>query len=154
MKTLKLFILDFTQPAFLAMSMTLGLLKTFVNTYVFSDWPFAASLFVLVAFDTVLGTIRAIRRKEFEIKKIGSFLEKIVLYCGVLAVGHVLVHHQIDNTTAGNYAYVRNALYSGMMFREGLSILKSFAEKYPGAFSNLLKFFKGYDEKGAPEKSQ
>lgn len=153
-KASKLFIADMLSPTFVGVSMSLGLVKTFVSTYVFSDWKFAAFLFVVVGFDTALGVLKAIREKSLDTKGIGLFLEKIVLYCAVLAVGHVLVNYKIAGMSGQDLGYIRNTLYSAMLFREVLSILKHGASKYPGMFSQVLKYFKGYDQNGVPEKKE
>lgn len=150
MKTIELIYEDAQNPFFVLLSLIFAFFKSFFLKYVFDDFEFANFLLWAIILDTVLGVFLAIRRKDIDTDAFGKMAEKIVIYAIILSFGHLVSNYTIDGQRELTFIMVKNTLYSGMIIREGISIMSMAGRRYPGLFKNVLKYFRSYSEQGIP----
>lgn len=121
----------------------------FIERYVFADWEFLIFFAVLVALDTLLGTVFAIQQRCLSPRKYGSVLVKIIVYGSILIFGHIISHIEIsDQRIPGGFAFTF-LCYAGMVGVEGISILRNAGKinkKLVPLF--ILKRLEGFNESG------
>ena len=133
----------------LSLSISLSTFSNFVNIYIYSDWDFLVWLGVLIAADTILGTIYAISISKWSSTKASKFFFKIFLYCIVLIVVHVLVKYKVDGQHPTVLNWFDDIAFSAMMAREAASIFEKIALLKPDLFPAwILKRLKYFDEHG------
>lgn len=98
----------------------------FIEKYIFNDWDFLVSLFILVFFDTIFGSLRAIKEGRFKVRTglSGFALKIIILACTVFAIG------VIDNSTIAGEStwfegYIDAGAFAIMLGFEGASVLRN-----------------------------
>lgn len=104
----------------------------FIDQFIFNDWSFAISLFILVILDTATGGIASVLNYQFSGQKFWMKLaKKLFALVVVLVCIGVLKKTQI----AGSITYLANivdaAAYSIMIAFEGASVLKNTYRIYP-----------------------
>lgn len=123
----------------LAGSVTLLSIQKFIETYIYSDWNFLASLLVLIALDTITGIAKHWRAGTVSSKGFGNVIGKLLLYGVVL----IVVKH------LGNIAllqWVGDFAMSALLLREGISVLENVAVLRPGLLpKGLLKKLQEFD---------
>lgn len=146
MKTIQSMFADLTNTSFIMATGIFATFKFFFGKFVFADWEFAGFLFTLVMVDTLLGTIRAIRNKDFDVKQFTEFVEKIILYSAGLAVGHVFSHYTVEGERILIFSFVRDSIYAALVIREAVSILAHLYARFPTAqLRKLLSYLRGYE---------
>lgn len=98
----------------------------FVERYVFNDWDFLISLFILVFLDTIFGCLRAIKEGRFKVRVglSGFALKIIILACTVFAIG-VIDNSRIAGESTWFQGYVDAGAFAIMLGFEGASVLKN-----------------------------
>lgn len=98
----------------------------FVERYIFNDWDFLVSLFILVFFDTIFGCVRAIKEKRFKVRNglVGFALKIVILACTVFAIG-VIDNSRIAGESTWFQGYVDAGAFAIMLGFEGASVLRN-----------------------------
>lgn len=98
----------------------------FIERYVFNDWDFLVSLFILVFFDTIFGCARAIKEGRFRVRNglSGFALKIIILACTVFAIG-VIDNSRIAGESTWFQGYVDAGAFAIMLGFEGASVLRN-----------------------------
>lgn len=129
---------------FLSVPLT-GIIK-FVETYVYSDWSFLISLFILISLDTATGFLKAFVQKNFESAKVGKIAIKLVLYCSALICVHVLTNFTVNGEHPPLIGWFDDFAFSLLMIREGVSVLENIAIIKPDLLpKKLLTYLKQFD---------
>lgn len=104
----------------------------FFETFIFNDWNFAVSLFLLITLDTAVGGVAHILNRDFSgqifYKKLAKKLFAIVMT--ILSIG-VLKNAVISGNQNVLSSWIDASLYAVMMGFEGASILKNTYKIYP-----------------------
>lgn len=98
----------------------------FVERYIFNDWDFLVSLFILVFFDTIFGCLRALKEGRFKVRDgvTGFALKIIILACTVFAIG-VIDNSRIAGESTWFQGYVDAGAFAIMLGFEGASVLRN-----------------------------
>jgi phage-related holin len=129
---------------FLSVPLT-GIIK-FIETYVYNDWSFLISLFILIALDTATGLIKAVVMKNFQSAKIGKIAVKITLYGIALICIHVLTNFTVNGEHPPLIGWFDDFAFSLLMLREGVSVLENIAIIKPDLLpKKLLTYLKEFD---------
>lgn len=145
MKTIQSMFTDLTNTSFIMATGIFATFKFLFGKYVFADWEFAGFLFTLVMIDTLIGVFRAIRNRDFDIKELTEFVEKIVLYSAGLAVGHSISHYTTEGERILIFVFVKDAIYTALLIRETVSILLHIYKRFPSKeLLGAIKYLRGY----------
>lgn len=98
----------------------------FVEKYIFNDWDFLISLFILVFLDTIFGCLKAVKEKRFKVRAglTGFALKIIILACTVFAIG-VIDNSRIAGESTWFQGYVDAGAFAIMLGFEGASVLRN-----------------------------
>ena len=93
------------------------------NKYLFSDVEFIAVMVILIACDTLLGILYAIKTKSFRSRKLGGLINKVATIGVALTVVHALaVFMQGGGIMVEWIRELDKIVYSFIIFREIVSI--------------------------------
>lgn len=126
-------------------------LVAFFERYVFADWAFIVNLAVIVAVDTVLGVLLAVRRRELSSEGFSRVLLKLVVYMLLLIATHTVTTYKVRDEVDSLLVWVDSMVYATIMVRELLSIFEK--TSLLGIFSPprwLLRHLDRFDESGNP----
>ena len=133
----------------LSISFSVSTFSQFVNKYVYSDWDFLIWLGVLISIDTFLGTINAVAKSKWSSTRASKFFFKIMLYCVVLIVVHVVVNFKVNGDHPSVLNWFDDIAFSAMIAREATSILEKIALLKPDLFPAwILKRLEYFDQHG------
>ncbi len=124
-------------------------LTQYFETYIFQDWGFVQYLIIPVLVDTLLGVYIAKKKNNFSWKELDKIVDKLISYVSILVLVHVMTSFTVDNETVTLFHWMRVSVFSGLMAKEGYSILKNLS-----ALNNsyvptwLLNKFKQFDKTG------
>src|SRR5579885_3179777 len=90
----------------------------FINKYVYNDWEFLKFLFVITSVDTMLGFVKAIKKKQVSSKGFSMIFNKIIIYSAALIATHTLVHFTIDNQAQVVFGWFDSVVFSAIIIRE------------------------------------
>jgi phage-related holin len=128
------------------LSVPLASVLAFIEKYIYADWSFLISLFILIFLDTVLGIAKAFMTNSIQSKKFGDIFLKIVLYAVFLIVVHVLMSFTINGNHPVLVDYIDDFAMSSLMLREGWSIVENIALIKPDLLpKSILKKLKAFD---------
>lgn len=114
--------------------------------YVFGDWEFVKFLIVLVVVDTLLGFVKHYINKDISSKAYGMIAKKILIYCSILAVSHVLSSFSVNGEVVDSFVWFRYFACSALMVRESISIIENSEGICPGLFPKwIITKLKGFD---------
>lgn len=117
-----------------------------INKYVFSDWEYIRFLSVIASVDTILGIYKAVLFRQLSPKGFGLVLKKFLIYSSVIVMAHVLVSFTIGGETQIVFIWVPRVVFSAIISREALSILRNISIISPDAMpAKLMKYFKDFD---------
>jgi toxin secretion/phage lysis holin len=132
----------------LGMDWILKLVEYF-EKYIFQDWGFAKYLIVPIILDTILGARRAVKQKKFTWKRFDKILDKLVSYISILILVHVMTSFTVDDKTINVFNWMRVAVFSGLIAKEGYSIIKNIAAVDRGYVPSwLIKKLEDFDKTG------
>lgn len=117
-----------------------------VEKYLFADWQFLVFLAILIMLDTTLGFAQAWREKRVDSEDFAALFKKVIVYMVLLILTHVMVHFTVAGAPNPIFGWLSSTIYSALMVRESLSILKNLGRIHPGLVSQaLLKRLKSFD---------
>jgi toxin secretion/phage lysis holin len=121
-----------------------------IEKYLFSDWDFLVFLFIVIALDTVTGVWKHFKKGTVSSQGFGGVIIKTIIYGMFLILVHALVSFPNKPAAAQDIADLLELFgYSGMIFREGLSVIENIEEIRPKTFPSwLIKRLKNFDENG------
>ena len=130
-------------------------IQKFVETYLFHDWSYLSSLFILIAIDTITGAIKAIKEHVFSSRQFGRFIAKIILYCLLLIAVNVLISFKIDGHASNIFGWIELFMFNALMFREAVSIFENIALIYPSLIPQyVMKRIQQFDASGLEIKEE
>jgi small basic protein len=109
----------------------LMVVQQFVNTYLFHDWSYLISLFILIGIDTITGFIKAMKQGVVSSTRFGSLFVKVFLYCMVLITINVLISFKVNGSHPVIFDWLEVFIFTALMFREAISIFENTAIIYP-----------------------
>ena len=115
----------------LCVSGGLVVIQKIVNTYLFHDWSYLISLFILIGIDTTTGVIKAMQQHVLSSTRFGSLFVKVFLYCMVLITVNVLISFKVDGSHPIIFDWLEIFIFTALMFREAISIFENIAIIYP-----------------------
>lgn len=128
------------------LSVPLTGIVNFIETYIYSDWNFLISLFILIALDTVTGFLKAFVTKSFESAKMAKIAIKLILYSVSLICIHVLTNFTVNGVHPPLIDWFDDFAFSLLMLREGVSVLENVAIIKPDLLpKKLLTYLKQFD---------
>lgn len=124
-------------------------LTTYFETYIFQDWEFAQYLIIPVVLDTLLGVYMAKKQNKFSWGELDNVVDKLISYVSILVLVHVMTSFTVDAKVVTFFHWMRVSVFSGLMAKEGYSILKNLASlNHSYVPTWLLKKFKEFDKTG------
>ncbi len=133
----------------LCVSGVLLAIQKFVETYLFHDWSYLTSLFVLITIDTITGTMKAFKEGILSSKKFGRLFIKITLYCLALISINVLISFKINGVHPSVFDWIEVFMFSTLMFRETVSIFENITLIYPSLIpAFVMKRLEAFDGVG------
>lgn len=111
----------------LAAGWTLAPVLHFVETYLFDDWAFLASLAVVVGVDTLLGIWLGYRHGRLSSKSFARIFKKVTGYVLFLIAVHAAATHTVAGQANTLLSWLDTVAYSTVLSRELLSILEKTA---------------------------
>lgn len=101
-----------------------GAILAIIEKYLFADWKFLISLFIIVTLDTCLGIYISIIEKKFSSRGFSPLLKKTAVYITLCILSHQLIH--LDFSYANwLLSTLRYGVYMSMIVRETLSIFEN-----------------------------
>ena len=131
----------------------------FFEKYVWNDWQFAGTMFMLVAIDTALGFYFAWKNGTVSSKKMWALGTKIIVYGLSLATIHNISHHTVhgdpNNILAAVLPWLDATVYAYFVIRETLSINENCGKLgFPLLPVFITKRFHDFNESGKFEKQE
>lgn len=121
----------------------------FVDIYIFSDWEFLKFLLCLIGIDTGLGMFNAWKKFSLSSDLFSRLFGKLILYLVFLVLTHVLVHFTVEGNKNELFSWFSSFAYSGIMVREGLSIVENITKINPNILPAwIMDRLKIYDKTG------
>lgn len=118
----------------------------FIDKYIFSDWEFLKSLFIICTVDTVLGFLKAVKLKQVSSKGFGMVFNKLIVYSSAIITTHVLVTFSIHNQICSIFSWFDTVVFSAIIVREAISIFENISIIEPGVFpASILKYLQQFD---------
>lgn len=128
-------------------------LISFIEKYVWADWPFLMFMVLLVVVDTATGMLYAWKEHEISSKKMKGLLIKVFAYGATLITVHIMssftVNSQPNSMMADIIPYLDSLMYTFLVFRETLSINENLGKLgHPMLPKYILKRIAGFNEDG------
>jgi toxin secretion/phage lysis holin len=120
-----------------------------VEKYLFNDWEFLIYLFIMIAFDSLLGFLKNWKRKTLSSKAWGQVIFKLISYMSLLIVAHIFVSFRIGGVKVELFDWFEKLVLTSLMVKEGISIIEnvgSINETWVPKW--LLNKLKEFDETG------
>lgn len=129
--------------------------QKFIETYLFHDWNYFVSLFILITVDTITGVMKAFKQGVLSSNKFGRLLIKIILYCLTLIVVNVLISFKIDGSHPHIFDWIEVFLFNALIFREAISVFENIAIIYPSLLpAFVMKKLEMFDASGLEIKEE
>lgn len=121
-----------------AIMQVLFAVMTFISTYVFGDALFAMAIFMLICIDVILGTMNAIKTKQFRFGKLfNKTIEKTIIYGLFMSAIWIITHIK----TGSGYSpgvWADWIGYSWLAGKEFASIIRNITALRPGFFPKTI----------------
>ena len=138
----------------LSVSGILLIVQKWIEMYLFHDWNFLVSLFILIAIDTITGVMKSIKQSVLSSVKFGRLFIKVFLYVMVLIVVNVLISFKVAGSHPTVFDWLEVFILTALMFREAISVFENVAIIYPTLLPKfVMKRLEQFDESGFEIKS-
>lgn len=111
---------------------SLSLLAKLTEKFLFKDWEYLVFLGVIFAMDWFFGTWWSVKSGTFSFERLYEVIAKVVVYAGILVMGHVLTYFTISGKAAG-MSVLTFTFYWLLLSYECHSALKNMGRVYPRA---------------------
>ncbi len=139
----------------LCVSGMLFAIQKWVEAYLFHDWSFLISLFILIAIDTITGVMKSVKQNVLSSMKFGRVFIKVLLYCFVLIVVNVLISFKVGGSHPVVFDWLEVFILTALMFREAISVFENVALIYPSLLPKfVMKRLEQFDGTGFEIKTE
>lgn len=145
----KNYIYSFYFPIFLSIPISFSNTTLFIEQYVFRDWEFLKYLMILIVVDTLVSWVYHIKNRDFSSKGFAMIITKLIIYCALLIVSHVLGNFTIEGGSIESYAWFKSIICNALIIRESISIVENTSKLCPNLVpSRIKKYLADFDENG------
>ena len=138
----------------LSVSGILLIIQRWIEMYLFHDWNYLLSLFILIAIDTATGFMKAVKQNVVSSVKFGRLFIKVFLYVLVLIVVNVLITFKVQGAHPSVFDWMEVFILTALMFREAISVFENVAIIYPTLLPRfVMRRLEQFDENGFEMKT-